>query len=57
MKNTNIQYRPDPACFPLIGNFGYSLHFDKKGDAVCDACGSKYKKKENLITEFALALP
>jgi UDP-2-acetamido-3-amino-2,3-dideoxy-glucuronate N-acetyltransferase len=31
---------------------GIRLHFDKKGGAVCDACGSKYKKKENLITEF-----
>jgi UDP-2-acetamido-3-amino-2,3-dideoxy-glucuronate N-acetyltransferase len=28
------------------------LHFDKSGRAVCDACGLKYSKKENLVTSL-----
>ncbi len=29
---------------------GIRLHFDKKGNAVCDACGSKYQKKRSKVS-------
>jgi UDP-2-acetamido-3-amino-2,3-dideoxy-glucuronate N-acetyltransferase len=31
---------------------GIRLHLDKKGNAVCDACGLKYRKKENRVTRI-----
>jgi len=31
---------------------GIRLHFDKKGSAVCDACGLKYEKAGNQVTQL-----
>jgi UDP-2-acetamido-3-amino-2,3-dideoxy-glucuronate N-acetyltransferase len=30
---------------------GIRLHFDKAGNALCDACGEKYRKKDNSVSE------
>ena len=31
---------------------GIRLHFEKKGNAVCDACGSKYQRKGNQVSHI-----
>jgi UDP-2-acetamido-3-amino-2,3-dideoxy-glucuronate N-acetyltransferase len=31
---------------------GIRLHFDKTGTAVCDACGGRYKKKEDIVKQI-----
>ena len=31
---------------------GIRLHFDKTGNAVCDACGGRYKKKEDMVRQI-----
>ncbi len=31
---------------------GIRLHFNKTGKAVCDACGERYKKKEDVVTQI-----
>lgn len=31
---------------------GIRLHFDKRGSAVCDACGLKYEKAGNQVTQL-----
>jgi UDP-2-acetamido-3-amino-2,3-dideoxy-glucuronate N-acetyltransferase len=31
---------------------GIRLHFEKKGKAVCDACGSRFQKKGNEVSHI-----